>query len=351
MNKSLHSNWFYPAIFAIIIYGFIRLVTDTFAGRSHIRAENTSLILIELSGTILGTYLIAWILLRYEIYLNRRPLLRVTTRQIIFDFLGCWGIIMIAVNVLMTPMVALTDDGLSWADLVVINVIPAFLTLIWFGLRRGSFYLQAYMQQQLTLEQVKRERVEGELKWLRSQIQPHFLFNALNTIYFQIDDTPKAAKGTIEQLSRLLRHSLYESEKELIDLQKEVDYIQDYIAIQRTRKSDQLEVKVAIELKQPHQIAPHLLVPFVENAFKYVGGNNKQFIDIQLIAKDNQLIFTVRNSIPQQPAPSDVGGIGLTNLRRRLDLLYQGQYDLKVAQSESTFLAKLELKFPKNTNN
>ncbi|MEL6721256.1 MAG: histidine kinase [Bacteroidota bacterium] len=194
--------------------------------------------------------------------------------------------------------------------------------------------------------QSKNEKLEGELKWLRSQIQPHFLFNALNTIYFQADEDVEAAKTTVQQLSRLLRHSLYESEKEQVALQKEVDYIKDYIAIQKTRKSADLQIIANFELEaNGHQITPHLFVPLVENAFKYVGGKAEKWIHIDLAFTDEQIVFEIKNSVPEQIVKRENGGIGLTNLKRRLELLYPNQHDLQIEQNEDWFRVKLSLQF------
>jgi len=326
-NISIDFKILYPAFLGILIYGLIRLITDTFAGKSHIRVENIGLICIELGASLVAVYIARWIFLKYESYLDNRPLQKVTKRQIILDFLGCWAIILIIANLIITPMVALTDNGCDAADLVLINTIPTLIVLLWFAIRRGNRYLEDYTNYRLQLEQVKNERLEEELKWLRSQIQPHFLFNALNTIYFQADEDVEAAKTTVQQLSQLLRHSLYESEKEQVDLYKEIDYIKNYIAIQKTRKPAELQMITDLETTtNSHQIAPHLFVPLVENAFKYVGGENKKWIHIKLSFSENQIFFEVKNSIPKSVVECKEGGIGLTNLRRRLELLYPDQY-------------------------
>ncbi|MEM8523228.1 MAG: histidine kinase [Bacteroidota bacterium] len=341
-NWSFNIKILYPALICVLIYGTIRLVTDAFAGQSHIRAENAGLILIEFGVGLVATYAARWAFLKYERHLDNRPLKQITKRQIALDFLGCWGIMLVLTNLIITPMVALTDDGCSPADLVVINVIPTLIVLLWFAIRRGNRYLEDYTNYRLQLEQVKNEKLEGELKWLRSQIQPHFLFNALNTIYFQADEDAEAAKMTVQQLSRLLRHSLYESEKERVDLRKEIDYIKDYIAIQKTRKSTDLQVIMDFKIeKSNYQIAPHLFIPLVENAFKYVGGKTEKCILIELSFPENQIVFQIKNSIPKEMRKCENGGIGLTNLKRRLELLYPNQYQLQIERREDQFEVQL----------
>lgn len=343
-NSSISIKLLYPALVGILIYAIIRLITDTFAGESHIQLENIGLIFIELGVSLIATYTARWIFLKYESYLDNRPLTKITKRQIISDFLGCWAIILVIANLIITPMVALTDDGASTADLVVINTIPTLIVLLWFAIRRSNRYLEDYTNYRLQTEQVKNEKLEEELKWLRSQIQPHFLFNALNTIYFQADEDVEAAKNTVQQLSQLLRHSLYESEKERVDLYKEIDYVKNYIAIQQTRKPADLQIITNLKVvRNACQIAPHLFVPLVENAFKYVGGKEKKYIHINLSFPENQIVFEIKNSIPEKIVKRKNGGIGLTNLRRRLELLYPKNHDLKIEQEGNWFQVRLSL--------
>ncbi|MEM6700572.1 MAG: histidine kinase [Bacteroidota bacterium] len=343
-NLSFNIRLLYPALICVLIYGTIRLITDAFAGQTHIRAENAGLILIEFGVGLIATYTARWAFLKYENYLDNRPLKQITKRQIMLDFLGCWGIMLVLTNLIITPMVALTDDGCSTSDLVVINIVPTLIVLLWFAIRRGNRYLEDYTNNRLQLEQVKNEKLEGELKWLRSQIQPHFLFNALNTIYFQADEDVEAAKTTVQQLSQLLRHSLYESEKEQVLLSKEMEYIKNYIAIQKTRKSADLQLITDLEVEpNGHQIAPHLFVPLVENAFKYVGGKEKKYIHIDLSFPEDQIVFKINNSIPKKIVKRENGGIGLTNLKRRLELLYPNQYELNIEQRKDHFEVQLSL--------
>ena len=184
---------------------------------------------------------------------------------------------------------------------------------------------------------------EQELNYLKMQIHPHFLFNTLNTMYGfalkKADQTP----DMILKLSNLLDYLLYQSEKPFVLLSEEVEHIKDYIALEQMRFNDTLRVNFQIEMtSETTMIAPMLLLPFVENSFKH--GNiidGKLDIQIQLNANSDSIHFSIENSNSESNASQE--GIGLDNIKKRLELLYPEQYQLNITNAEKHFFVELQL--------
>jgi len=233
--------------------------------------------------------------------------------------------------------------GSGWIDYMLINVCFIPSLLIYYTLIRNDKVSKDYKEKTLMLDKLKFDKSESELKFLKSQYHPHFLFNALNTIYFQIDENNIEAKRSVETLSDLLRYQLYDIEKE-VTFEQEINYLQAYIAFQKIRMSSRLLLNVYFDpqLKQ-QKIHPMLFQPIIENAFKYVGGEYK--IKVELRKENNKIVFYVENttsSIWQNEKHSNPG-IGLDNLLKRLDLLYPGKYNFYTENISNLFIAKLEI--------
>jgi LytS/YehU family sensor histidine kinase len=187
--------------------------------------------------------------------------------------------------------------------------------------------------------------METELKFLKVQFHPHFLFNALNAIYFQIDEKNEAPRKSIEQLAELLRYQLYDI-NQTVKIEQELDFIRNYIEFQKVRMPDSFHLTVHFDpdLDNRH-IHTLLLFPLVENAYKYVGGRYSMNIEARL--QDGEMYFTVENAIPQIPQEfknKDLG-IGLENLRRRLDLLYPGKHSFETTKTGDSFTANLRIEW------
>jgi LytS/YehU family sensor histidine kinase len=183
------------------------------------------------------------------------------------------------------------------------------------------------------LELLEKERVKNELDYLKAQINPHALFNSLNTIYGHINKGNQTARNILLQFSELLRYQLYDCGAEKVSLEKEIGYIENYIAFQRLRKDENLIVAFQSEdIEIGLQIAPLLLVVLIENAFKFVsnfsGKENK--ISIKIFTKEKILHSSFINTkeILQNVITTNSSGIGLANLKRRLELLYAHKYEL-----------------------
>lgn len=202
------------------------------------------------------------------------------------------------------------------------------------------------------LLEVENEKISTELNFLRSQINPHFLFNAMNTIYFQIDKKNIVARESVEKLSEMLRYQLYECTTDQIEISQELEYIRNYVAIQALRMETGSDIQLHIcQDIAGFKIAPLLILPIVENAFKHIShfkdaSLNK--INISLCSKDHHFIVDASNTYDQVNGVKHLinsGGLGVQNLRRRLELLYPNRYELNVQQGENTFHTILKVKY------
>ena len=188
------------------------------------------------------------------------------------------------------------------------------------------------IESQQQLELLEKEKTKNELDFLKAQINPHALFNSLNTIYGHIDKSNQVARNILLQFSELLRYQLYDCSAEKVSLEKEIDYIKNYVAFQQLRKNENLIVNLEIEnIKSDLKIAPLLLVVPIENAFKFVSTSSEKEnkIIIKLFTKEAMLLGCIFNTTePQLSVSNDSGkGIGITNLKRRLELLYPNKYE------------------------
>jgi len=195
---------------------------------------------------------------------------------------------------------------------------------------------------------LRSEKLETEMKFLKSQINPHFLFNSLNNIYSLSYLKPEKTPDNLLKLSEMLRYMLYECNEDKVPLSKEIDYLKNYIALKLLKDSRGMKVSVNLEPQSPNlMIAPMLLIPFVENAFKHgnIEDLEKGWISIDLKTVDQKLIFKVSNSFAPTPSTKDeVGGIGLPNVKRQLALLYPNNYQLDIDSKTNEYHVSLEIK-------
>jgi len=210
-----------------------------------------------------------------------------------------------------------------------------------------SWFLVNKLQREL-LEKEK-QRVQEELKALKAQVNPHFFFNTLNSIYSMSLDKDERLPATVLQLSELMRYFLYQSNDDQVPLAKEIAILNDYIGLQRIRSDGNLAVKTEIEADAGEQkIAPLLLIPFLENAFKHgvKGEVGATFIKLVLSVKENRLNFSLENNKGQVDSieKGDSKGLGLGNVKRRLELLYPGRHDLIIQDRGNDFIVNLQLK-------
>ncbi len=233
------------------------------------------------------------------------------------------------------------DVELSVIDFFSTNVLFLFVVL---GVKVAKDTWLAELQRQ------ERERLllAEEVAVLRAQISPHFLLNSLNTVYGISLTEPTAVPETVLRLSELLRFTLYEAHAASIPIARELAFVQDFIALQSMRASDKLQLQVRLPetAASNAQIAPLLLLVFLENAFKYVGANaaDERFLHIDIALSDaDELTCRVRNSYVPAVTPIAAGGVGLRNVRRRLELIYPGSHSLHIDDADGVYATTLTL--------
>jgi two-component system, LytTR family, sensor kinase len=225
------------------------------------------------------------------------------------------------------------------------NVIPHFF-LVTSGAAIKLMIDYTRMQQRMV--EMAKEKAEAELNFLKSQINPHFLFNSLNSVYFLIDKHNVEARDALHKFSGMLRYQLYEMNGDQIPVEKEIHYLKDYVDLQKLRKDENYTVEFNCSTGvNGFSVEPLILIPFVENAFKHISHHKDQlnFIKLELSLDKGVFHFKVENSKEVIEKTTDKhSGIGLNNVKRRLDLLYPGKHQLTISNERDTFKVKLQLK-------
>ncbi len=224
------------------------------------------------------------------------------------------------------------------------NVIPHFFLVI-AGAAVKVMYDYSLLQQRMA--ETAKEKAEAELNFLKSQINPHFLFNSLNSVYFLIDKTNTSARQSLHKFSDMLRYQLYEVNGARIPVEKEISYLQDYVDLQKLRKDEDYAVSLNYTPRvKDFMIEPLLLIPFVENAFKHVSAHpgKQNFINLQLDRNNGEFVFTAENSKEGSKTAEPYSGIGLANVKRRLELLYPGKHELRIDDTSDRYRVDLRLK-------
>lgn len=216
-------------------------------------------------------------------------------------------------------------------------------SMIFFGVLR---HIYSYIKLRQSAQQLRIEKQQAELNYLKSQTNPHFLFNTLNNIYALTRDKSDLAPESVMRLSKILRYMLYEASGDYIALEQEMKIIMDYIELEKLRYDESLRVNFNYDLEDMRQaLPPLLLMPLVENAFKHGVSEtrNQPFIDIHLSVKQRKLVLIVKNSTGNMESGKEIKeNIGLGNLRRQLELLYS-EYDLSLNQEKFVFTTMLKI--------
>lgn len=333
-------RYIFPAIYGLVIYFTIRVLLDSVTGMKFWH-RSFQLNSIEISVSVLMGYFMAWALRSLFKYFDRLAPAKFSYGRIAKELLYVFIVNQLIVNLFMDPLVALTDDGMQLYDFFDINIIPLLYSIIYYGIFRSSSFLKAYIDNKILLEKITNDKLQTELKFLKAQYHPHFLFNALNTIYFQMDENVADAKKSVEKFSELLRYQLYDQQQQ-VTMSQEMEYLKSFIELQKVRASEKLKLNVRLDEKlNGQQVYPLLFLPMVENAFKYVGGD--YMISVNAAVAGNEINFFVENSIQQGNINTKVNGIGLENLKRRLDLLYPDKHALKTGMRGDIYFAEMNL--------
>lgn len=266
-------------------------------------------------------------------------------------------LLLAGLTVLLTPLKLIlkywvfANDG-NVREEILTNLSAYFFgTFLVAGLSTVGKIMVDWIVQNRKKAKVENESMQSELRFLKSQINPHFLFNTLNSLYALTLKKDDKAPDIVIKLSEMMRYMLYECNEPRVPLRKEINYLQNYLDLERLRQRKGIDIQLIVNGKVGEQmIAPLLLIPFLENSFKHgVNANIKDgFVIATLNVEAGAIHFILENSkgsaMPGQlhgNRPS--GGIGLVNVRRRLDLLYRGRYELNIRESPSTYAVHLDV--------
>lgn len=226
------------------------------------------------------------------------------------------------------------------------ELVAFFGGLLLMGMNLG---VKLYFMSQRDRERqniIDQRNLEQQMEYLKYQVNPHFFMNTLNNIHALVDIDPERAKTTIVELSKMMRHILYEGSKKLIPLTREVEFLNLYVQLMRLRYTRKVHINVDVPPQLPElKLPPLMLIIFVENAFKHgISYREESFIDIKLRVENKRLLFSCCNSKPTQvQRTNEKGGMGLQNVRQRLELLYDDDYTLDINDGEKTYEVKLDI--------
>ena len=340
--KQQLSHLYVATFLGVVVILCMRICNDVYRNVKYWEVKSPEFLVCDVIGTIAVCYVSLYFFGRWATY-NQKHQSSLwkeygVTIAISFAVIGCYMAVrsyvqyhaFYSIKVMSVPL-----------------VLSALFGCICYGIMCHSIDEDERRRLQIEQAELKNEQLNSELRALRAQYHPHFLFNALNTIYFQIEPENETARHTIELLSEILRYQV-NCGSEKVPLQKEIEYLEKDISFRKLRCSDRLSLKVDFSMMEDDQndrIYPLMFIPLVENAFKYIGGNELS-IDIKMFKTGNQLTFTIINSVPpidaQMPLKSKTG-TGLDNLRRRLSLLYPDRHTLELTRNNDFYSAKLSL--------
>jgi sensor histidine kinase YesM len=333
IKYKLHHLFFWMMLFAV--WYFLRYEDYSTQGRAF------TVTLIKVADLALMIYITNYLLIPQLLYKKRYVL-----------FALAFIVLIIASSIFKMHIIGQVINNPALLSLsgnikarIYDNVIPHFFLV----LSGAAFKLMLdYTRMQKHMVEMAKEKAEAELNFLKLQINPHFLFNSLNSVYFLIEKNNTGAREALHKFSEMLRYQLYEMNDPTIPIEKEIRYLNDYVDLQKLRKDENYEVTFTCDPGvKGFSIAPLLLIPFVENAFKHISHqkNERNFIAIDLRIAKGTFHFSVENSKEAiEKITGERNGIGLANVKRRLELLYPQKYELHIKDEKSIYRVDLKIK-------
>lgn len=338
MNKDLfRSKEFLHFSFWFLLYFFLILIDDGNYPIWFIMIKH----LIDVSFWIIIVYVnILYLIPRY--LQNKRPL---------FYLLSLIFLIILISPIEISSLILLFKRNAEDAKYFVDNQIYLALINLFIGLASTLYKILTdwliHQNERISLE---RQNLQSELKFLKSQINPHFFFNTLNSLYALTLKKSDLAPEIVLRLSEMMRYMLYESNEKKVTLEKEINYVKNYIELEKLRQGNKFDIKFDIKGDVNSQmIAPLMFIPFLENSFKHGLDNQIKsgFVNIDLDLNDVSVALAIENSkppsIPKKNLEKKSGGIGLQNVKRRLKLLYPQRHKLNIEEKPNTFKVYLNI--------
>lgn len=323
-----------PILYALVTFLCVRLVNDVPLHLYYWEGNSFKFMLEEILVIILFSYFSVWLLDRWTVW-NRK-----WKKGLWLEYGMLFLLSLLFAVIGMFSSRLLTGAGWNAGDLTIACVVCTLCVASFYTFLRSLLVEKDYANQRLLMEEIKNDKLQTELKFLKSQYHPHFLFNALNTVYFQIDEKNELPHRTLEMLSDLLRYQLYGG-METVAIRQEIEYLEIYINLQKLRVNERLILQTDFSptLKE-QRIYPLLFLPLVENAFKYIGG--EFHLDVFMAWEEGKIVFEIENSISTEvERKQNKQSIGLENLQRRLALLYPNKHKFEIKKTEKRFTARL----------
>jgi len=222
------------------------------------------------------------------------------------------------------------------------DIMAVALLILMFGTNLGIKGYVRSREDRKRLAELEKQSLEQQLEYLRYQINPHFFMNTLNNIHALVTIDPDKAQETIVELSKMMRFVLYEGDKHGVPLTKELEFIRTYVKLMQLRYTDKVRISLQLPDAVPDRsIPPLIFISFIENAFKHgISYQHPSFIEIAISVEDDTLHFSCHNS-KAEVSNQEKGGVGLTNVRKRLDLLYDHHYTLTIQDTPDTYHVQL----------
>lgn len=327
---SKSNEWFFHVLYWLAWVGFWGLMWGTF---DHNYTKTFSIQLLELPFKMALVYIGLYYL--FPRFFMKRQYGKFIRYYLILLFGLSILLRMIWYN-LLEPIYfpdRVAYGAFKFTELLNVTLTINTAAIVPFGFRLTQLWI-ANQQRALSLQN---EKLQTELKLLKNQINPHFLFNTLNSLFALSKKKQKHTSEAIMRLSGMMRYMLYDSNERFVPLTHELDYLADYIALEKLRFQDEMDISFAVYGKQVGKVAPLILLPFIENAFKHGrGGEETPWVAIHISIKDEVLEMNVENSFQHLNEESmEPSGIGLANVKKRLNLLYPNAHTLKEEMSES----------------
>ena len=227
------------------------------------------------------------------------------------------------------------------------DILAVVVLILMFGANLGTKYYFRSRGDQKRLVELEKQNLEQQLEYLRYQINPHFFMNTLNNIHALVDIDPTKAQETILELSKMMRFLLYEGDKNGVPLSREFEFLRTYISLMQLRYTDKVRISLDLPAEVPDKtIPPLMLISFVENAFKHgISYQRASFIEVKAEVKAERLYFSCRNSKAEKndEGSGKKGGVGLANVRKRLNLLYDNDYTLNILDATDIYTVELNI--------
>lgn len=326
-------SWFVP------VFYFLNLLTDVIADNSHFAARAVNEIWLVSYLSVLNYYLFEYVIPG----MSWKRIVRSLGWVLLYFFAFSIGFYLWRALGITIGIFTVLNFKITVQERIGSLLGYGIGAVVVFGIARHIFN---YIHLQQLSQQLRIESQQAELNYLKSQTNPHFLFNTLNNIYALARDKSDLAPESILRLSKILRYMLYESSAPHAAIEQEIKIIADYIALEQLRYDDSLSVGFSHDLEDPRQgIPPLLLIPLVENAFKHGVSETREnpFVNIHLKVSNKMLVFTVQNSTGELAATTPLKeNIGLSNLRRQLTLLYT-DHSLELQPADYKFVAILKI--------